>query len=111
MADNQQRELADNEVRLSDGRIVVMREMTGGDEIAVAQMLGDKVSLQGAGAQVLAQANMLKSIESIDGKPAPILRTYNDILSFARQFKSKDMVKMLQKYAELNLEASDDPLA
>jgi hypothetical protein len=119
MADNQQRELADNEVRLSDGRIVVMRETTAADEAVVAQMLGDKVSLQGAGIQVLTQANALKAIESIDGEPLKkedgsrnLFRTYNDFLSAARQFKSKDMNKIIRKYAEMNLEADEDnPLA
>jgi hypothetical protein len=112
MANQEQRALADDEVLLSDGRIVKMREGTGADEISVAQMLGDRVSLQGAGAQILIQANALKTIESIDGQNPPVLRTYNDFLAFARQFKTKDLNKITRKYAELNIEADpENPLA
>ncbi|EPZ47632.1 hypothetical protein [Alicyclobacillus acidoterrestris] len=110
MAD--ERELMSNEIKLSDGRIVAMRESTGADDIAVARMLGDKVSLQGAGQTILMQANALKCIESIDNQPAPIMNNYETFVNLARQFKTKDMNKILLKYAEMNFEANpDNPLA
>lgn len=112
MKESVQAELADDEVRLSDGRVVKMRETNGADEAAVAQMLGDKVSLQGAGAKVLVQANTLKSIVSIDGQTPSVMRSYNDFIGLSRQFKSRDINRLMTKYAELNLEADvDNPLA
>lgn len=100
-------EPADDEVKLSDGRIVKMRETTGADEAAVAQMLGDKISLQGAGAAILVQANALKAIESIDGQGPPIMRSYNDYLKFARQIKTKDFNRITMKYMAMNNEADE----
>ncbi len=104
--------IGDDEVKLSDGRIVKMRETNGADEAAVVQILGDHVSLQGAGAQVLVQANTLKAIVSIDGAAPPIFRSYNDYKSFARQFKTKDLNKLVRKYTQMNMELDpDNPLA
>ncbi len=107
-------DLESNEVVLSTGSKVIMKESTGVDEIMVAQMLGDKVNLQGAGAQILMQANTLKCIESVDGQPLKkpdgatnFLRTYNDFLAAARLFKTKDLNRLMRKYAEMNLEADE----
>ena len=105
-------EIGDDEVKLSDGRLVKMRETTGADEAAVVQLLGDHISLKGAGSQILIQADALKSIASIDGQNPPIMRSYNDYLKFAREFKTKDLQRITKKYVELNLEISEDnPLA
>jgi hypothetical protein len=105
-------QIADDEVKLSDGRTVKLRETTGADDAAVAQMLGNKVSLDGASAQILIQAQALKSIVSIDGQNPGIMKSYNDYLGMARGFKSKDMNRILKKYMELNFEADDiNPLA
>lgn len=107
--DNQKQEqLADNEVRLSDGRLVVMRETTGADDAAVAKMLGDNVSLQGAGAAILVQATALKAVVSIDGQDAPILASYKNFLAFSSKFKSKDLRKIQVKYMQMNSEADPD---
>ncbi|MCF8566913.1 hypothetical protein LLE49_19525 [Alicyclobacillus tolerans] len=105
-------EVADDEVKLSDGRIVKMRETTGADDAAVAQMLGDKISLQGAGGAVFVQANALKAVVSVDGVPAPIMQNYRDFIKFSRTFKTRDMNRIASKYAQMNLEANEDnPLA
>ena len=105
-------ELGDDEVRLSDGRLVKMRETTGADEAAVVQILGDHISLNGAGGQVLVQANALKSIASIDGQSPPVFRSYNDYLKFAREFKTKDLARLTRKYVALNMEINkENPLA
>lgn len=105
-------EISDDEVKLSDGRLVKMRETTGADEAAVVSLLGNHISLDGAGGQVLIQANALKSIESIDGQSPPIMRSYNDYLKFARQFSTKNLARLTRKYVALNMEINkDNPLA
>lgn len=105
-------EISDDEVKLSDGRLVKMRETTGADEAAVVSLLGNHISLDGAGGQVLIQANALKSIESIDGQSPPIMRSYNDYLKFARQFSTKNLARLTRKYVALNVEINkDNPLA
>lgn len=105
-------EISDDEVRLSDGRLVKMRETTGADEAAVVAMLGDHISLNGAGSQVLVQANALKSIATIDGQAPPIMRSYNDYLKFARTFSTKNLARITKKYVALNMEINaENPLA
>lgn len=105
-------EIGDDEVKLTDGRLVKMKETTGADEAAVVQLLGNKISLSGAGSQILIQANALKSVVAIDGKTPPILCSYNDYLGFARGFKTKDLQRITKKYVELNMEIdSESPLA
>lgn len=105
-------EIGEDEVKLSDGRLVKMRETTGADEAVVVSLLGDHISLSGAGGQVLVQANALKSIASIDEQSPPIMRSYNDYLKFARQFKTKDLTRLTKKYVALNMEISkENPLA
>lgn len=105
-------EIADDEVKLTDGRLIKMRETTGADEAAVVAMLGEHISLNGAGSQVLVQANALKSIASIDGQNPPIMRSYNDYLKFARMFSTKNLARITKKYVALNMEIDkDNPLA
>ena len=105
-------ELADDEVKLSDGRLVKMRETNGADEAAVVSLLGDHISLSGAGGQVLVQANALKSIALIDGQAPPIMRSYNDYLKFARLFSTKNLARLTRKYVALNMEINkENPLA
>ena len=106
-----EQQLGDDEIRLSDGRVVKMRETTGADETAVAQILGGKVSLQGAGSVVLVQANALKAIVSIGGQKPPVMNSYNAYLKFASSFKTRDLNRIKMKYADMNLEADEnDPL-
>lgn len=100
-------QVADDEVKLSDGRVLKLRETTGADDAAVAQMLGSNVSLDGASAKILIEAQALKSIASIDGKEPPIMRSYNEYLTFARGFKTKDMGRIQKKYMDLNFEADE----
>jgi hypothetical protein len=104
--------IGDDEVKLSDGRIVKMRETTGADEAAVVRILGNHVSLDGAGGQVLIQANALKSVVSIDGQAPPIMASYNDYMKFARMFTTKNLARLTRKYVALNMEINKEvPLA
>lgn len=95
-------ELADNQVKLSDGRIVDMRESTGADEMIVASELGDKFEANGSGGVIFMTCLIAKTISGIDGKPLPPLRGYAAYRDFAAQFKSKDWNKIRNLYQKLN---------
>src|SRR5579875_1683739 len=77
------KELAFNEVRLSDGRVVEMRESTGADEMAVAAELGDVFQANGGGAIIYQSCLIAKTVKSIDGKPLPPMRGYSAYRDFA----------------------------
>ncbi|NRD80283.1 hypothetical protein HPT25_23455 [Bacillus sp. BRMEA1] len=95
-------ELADNQVKLSDGRVVEMRESTGADEMAVSAELGDTFQMNGGGMMIYQSCMIAKTITNIDGKSIPPMRGYAAYRDFAAGFKSKDWVKIKQLYNKLN---------
>lgn len=99
--------LAENQVKLSDGRIVEIRESTGADEIAVAAELGDIFGANGGGAVIFQSCLMAKSISKINGEPVEPLRGYEEYRNFLSLFRSKDWSKVRNLYQKLN---GDDEL-
>jgi hypothetical protein len=97
-----QEELADNQVKLSDGRIVEMRESTGADEMIVSGELGDTFTANGAGAIIFQSCLIAKTVTSIDGKPIMPMRGFTAYRDFAGSFKSKDWNKIKNLYDKLN---------
>jgi hypothetical protein len=105
---NKVEELADNQVKLSDGRIVEIRESTGADELVVAAELGDTFQANGGGGVIFMTCLIAKTVVSIDGKPLPPLRGYAAYRDFASQFKSKDWNKIRNLYQKLNGDEGND---
>lgn len=99
--------LPENQVKLSDGRIVEMRESTGADEMAVAAELGDIFGANGGGAVIFQSCLMAKVISNINGEPVAPLRGYEEYRNFLSLFRSKDWTKIRILYQKLN---GDDEL-
>jgi len=94
--------LAENQVQLSDGRIVELRESTGADEMIVAAELGDLVEANGAGMIVLQSCLIAKTIVKINDQPLQRLGSYAAYRDFLSQFKTRDWNKIRLLYATLN---------
>jgi hypothetical protein len=99
---NKSEELADNQVKLSDGRIIEIRETTGADEIVVAAELGDTFGANGGGAVIFQSCLMAKSISKIDGLPNKPIRDFGEYRDFLSSFRSKDWNKIRELYQKLN---------
>lgn len=98
----EQQPLADNQVKLSDGRVVEMREQLGNDEMIVAAQLGNVFTPDGAGAVIFQSCLIARTITSIDGvKPQP-MRNYEAYRDFLAQFKGKDFNRIKKLYEKLN---------
>jgi hypothetical protein len=106
-ANEQTEKLAFNEVRLSDGRIVTIKELVGSDEMVVAAQLGKVFTPDGGGAIVYRSCLVARSIESIDGKPVSPCKSFQDYRDLSGQFKSKDYALIKNKYEELNGEGEE----
>jgi len=96
------KELAFNEVRLSDGRVVEMRESTGADEMIVSAELGDNFEANGGGFLIMRSCLVAKTITKIDGKPIQPMRGFGAYRDFAASFKAKDWNKIRALYDRLN---------
>lgn len=94
--------LADNQVKLSDGRIVEMRESTGADEMIVSAELGDNFQANGAGYTIMQSCLTAKTVTKIDGQPIPTIRGYAAYRDFTAGFKSKDWNRIKTLYNTLN---------
>lgn len=96
------KELAFNQVRLSDGRVVEMRELLGSDEMVVAAQLGDVFEANGSGAIIFQNCLIARTIVKIDEQPAPRLRTYEHVRDFLSSFKGKDYAKIKRLFDKVN---------
>lgn len=94
--------LAFDEVKLSDGRIVKLREGKGSDDFVIAAELGPVLAGNAGSAIILINAGIAKTIVSIDGKPVEPLRDFEKYRDLLDSFKSKDWSKISKKYNELN---------
>lgn len=101
-----QEKLADNQVKLSDGRIVEIRESTGADEMVISGELGDTFEANGGGFLIMRSCLIAKSITSINGNPVPPMRGFEQYRDFAGSFKTKDWNKIRELYDRLNSEGN-----
>lgn len=100
------------EVKLSDGRVVVMRELTGLDEIQMDKILaGDKQATSSTMALGLAMARLatLYSIVSIDGKEVGAIHNMTEATKLAMEFRKRDLDKLAKVFQELNGDPDDSP--
>lgn len=98
-------ELKENEIRLSDGRIVELRELTGLDEMLIDQIASkDKNATNPIAYGMLTQRiSTYYSIASIDGKTVERPGSVKEVYAMATQFKAKDTAIINKKYMELNV--------
>lgn len=96
------KQLADNEAKLSDGRVVTVRELVGSDEMIVAAQLGKVFTPDGGGAVVFQSCLIARSVESINGQPVTPMRSYSEYRDFLAMFKSKDYSKIKKLYDKVN---------
>lgn len=94
--------LAHNEVKLSDGRIVKIREAKGSDEMIVSGELGSVFEPNGGGAVIFQNCLIAKTIIALDGQPVEPLKGFERVRDFAAQFSSKDWNKIKKLYDKLN---------
>jgi hypothetical protein len=94
--------LAFNQVRLSDGRLVEMREMIGSDEMIVAGQLGGVFEPNGAGAVIFQSCLIVRTILKVDGVEPPRFRNYEGVRDFLGGFKGKDYTKIKKLFEKLN---------
>lgn len=97
-----QQELSFNQIRLSDGRLVEMREMLGSDEMIVAGQLGGVFEPNGAGAVIFQSCLIVRTIVSVDGVEPPRFRNYEGVRDFLAGFKGKDYSKIKKLFEKLN---------
>lgn len=95
-------ELQENQVRLSDGRIVEMRELVGSDEMIVAGQLGDVFEPNGAGAVIFQTCLIARTITKVGGIDTPRFRNYEGVREFLSNFKGKDYAKIKKLFETLN---------
>ncbi|KEO82995.1 hypothetical protein [Tumebacillus flagellatus] len=95
-------ELPFNQVRLSDGRLVEMREMIGSDEMIVAGQLGGVFEPNGAGAVIFQSCLIVRTIVKVDGMEPPRFRNYEGVRDFLAGFKGKDYTKIKKLFEKLN---------
>lgn len=95
-------DLAYNQLKLSDGRIIEMREQVGNDEMIVAAQLGKVFTPDGGGAVVFQSCLIARTIVSIDEKKCEPLRGYESYRDFLGQFSGKDLTRIKKLYEKLN---------
>jgi hypothetical protein len=92
-----------NEIALSDGTRVILRETSGYDDEVNEKLLGRfGYALVGMGPASFGRAMALLSIESIDGEPRLRPRTKRDLDELLLRFKSRDIIKIIRLYNEIN---------
>ena len=98
-----------NQVKLSDGRVVTLRETTGSDEIAAAAMLGSHFTQDASGAALYTKALAHRAIVDIDGvavTKGPI--KFKDFNAFWKDIKTRDSGKLMVKYQEMNSDSDEE---
>lgn len=101
-------ELADNQVRLSDGRILEMRELIGSDEMIVAGQLGDVFEPNGAGAVIFQTCLIARTITKVGDQEPPRFRSYEMVRDFLGNFKGKDYAKIKKLFEQLNSDEGNE---
>lgn len=99
---NKTEKLEENQVKLSDGRIIELREATGADEMIVSAELGDNFQANGGGVVIMQTCLIAKTVTKIDGNPIPPRRGFAEYRDFAGNFRSKDWNKIRNLYNILN---------
>lgn len=95
--------LGPNDVRLSTGEVVTLRETTGLDDELSEKLLSRMgYSTSGMGGVSFGRAMMLLAIESIGGRPVLRPRTKRDLDDLLRRFRTRDLVQLSRKYGEIN---------
>lgn len=97
-----------NEVRLSDGRIIEMREATGADEMIVPAQLGKVFTSDGAGSIIYMNCLIIRTVVSIDGKPVEAMRSFEAYRDFMGNIKGKDLTRIKALYNKLNDDVDDE---
>lgn len=95
-------QLAENQVKLSDGRVITMREATGSDEMIVAGYLGDVYTADTSGSVILLNCLIAISIEKINDEKVSPLRGFEAFRDFMGSFKQKDWRKIRTLYYKIN---------
>lgn len=101
------KELDYNQVKLSDGRIVEMRETIGCDEMVVAAQLGDTFEANGAGSVIFHTCLIAHTIVSIDGVKVVPMRNFEAVRDLLAGFKGRDYKKIAVLYNKLNNEGAE----
>lgn len=101
-------DLKQNEVKMRDGRIVAIKEISGADEMIVASQLGKLFEPNGGGAFVFQTCLIARSVESVDGVPVKPMKGYEDYREFMGQFRGSDSAKIKAKYQEINGEGDEE---
>lgn len=91
-----------NEVQLKDGRIVKLREAKGSDNMIIAAELGPVLEPNAGSALILLDAQIAKTIVSIDNKPTEPLRNYEKYRDLLDMFSGRDWKRITAKYNEIN---------
>lgn len=98
------------DVKLSDGRVVTVRELTGADEMLSIRLMGKEMSLdqKEVGAAVMTQQNVLVclSVFKIDGEPCKTPNSLEAVMQTLTQYKLSDWNKIRGAFNDLN--AGDD---
>ena len=95
--------LKDNEVRLSDGRVVALRETNAlDDERVLEQLRRAGYQLQDLAMLSLGRYSALFAIESIDGDPFEPPKGKVQIELFLKNMKTADALRLVRKYSEVN---------
>jgi hypothetical protein len=94
------------EVALSTGKTVVVRELTGADEMLAISLCSKFLKFDGdeATASMLQQLNVqvVLSILKVDDKVLSAPTSYAEVMQLLTTFKQKDFSKIKQAYTELN---------
>jgi hypothetical protein len=97
-------ELAVNQVQLSDGRIVEVREARGNDEMIVAAQLGETLGAGSGGFIVFQNCMVARCIDKIDGGKPLQLKNFANYRDLMGGFNKKDWNKIEKLYNSLNAE-------
>lgn len=87
------------EVKLSDGRVVVMQDLTGADQLVASRIVNAKD--QGDFVAMTATLTCL-GIQSIDGKPFARPARMTDVQLFMAGIRMRDLNKLQTAFGRLN---------
>ena len=103
-------ELKANEVKLRDGRIVEIRELSALEDSLAYRLAGPELAKDNnqilSGLTVRA-TQVAASLAKIDGKDCPPIRSLEEVFNMQAKFGKKDWAKISDKYFEVN-EAEDE---
>lgn len=98
-------ELKDNQLRLTDGRVITIRELTGLDELMIVKIVGQQKGNESTqGYVVLTQmVSCWYSVAEIDGVPVVKPTSMDAINKLAAKFLMKDTGLIMKKYSAVNV--------